>query len=67
MHRANQIQEMEPNDEQLQVWLDKNREHIRVPERRKIPMVCVEIRRQAQDIQGKIEDRGAGTDQAAQQ
>jgi parvulin-like peptidyl-prolyl isomerase len=55
LHRANLAREMAPDEKSLQAYFEKNRDQITVPEFRKVQMVSVKTRAEAEDIKAKIE------------
>jgi parvulin-like peptidyl-prolyl isomerase len=55
MHRSNLYREMEPSDEQLWDYIEDNRDSIMLREARKVQMVVVKTREEAEDVKGKIE------------
>ena len=55
LHRARLAAGMEPTDEQLHAFFDTHREQISVPEFRKVQMVMVNTRDEAQALKEKID------------
>jgi peptidyl-prolyl cis-trans isomerase C len=55
LHRERLIRSMEPSDAQLLEYFDAHRDAITVREARKVQMVVLETREQAEDIKNRIE------------
>jgi hypothetical protein len=66
-HRAELIRDMEPSDEELGGYFEENRERIVFKERRKILMVVLESREQAEEIKRRIDSGEITIYQAAQE
>ena len=55
LHRENLARDMEPTEEELHVYYEKNRDRILVKERRRIQMVVLPSKEQAEEVKAKIE------------
>jgi len=55
LHRRNLLASMEPSPEKIRTWYEENRDRIATPELRKVQMVVVKTREEAEDIRKKIE------------
>ncbi len=55
LHRASIIAGLEPTDEELQAYYAANRDAIRVPESRKLQMVVLKTREEAEQLKQRIE------------
>jgi parvulin-like peptidyl-prolyl isomerase len=55
LHRSQLIQDWTPSDEELKAYFEANKDKIVVPEMRKIQMVVLETKEEAEDIKQKIE------------
>jgi len=55
LHRGQLISDWTPSDEELKVFFEANKGKITVPEMRKVQMVVLESKRDAEDIKQKIE------------
>ncbi|MGD8931463.1 MAG: peptidylprolyl isomerase, partial [Chromatiales bacterium] len=55
LHRDNLIRQMEPSDAELWDYYEANREQIRVREARKIQMVVLKTRQEAETLKARIE------------
>jgi len=53
-HRENLLREMEPTEQEITVYYEKFGDRIKVPEARKVQMVVVKTREEAEDIKQKI-------------
>ncbi len=54
-HRENLVRGMEPTDEELRAYYEANRDQILVKEQRRIQMVVLPTREQAEEIKAKID------------
>jgi peptidyl-prolyl cis-trans isomerase C len=55
LHRENLIRQMEPNEAELWNYYEEKRDRIRVREARKIQMVVLDTRQQAESLKARIE------------
>lgn len=55
LHRENLIRQMEPTEAELWNYYEENRQQISVREERKIQMVVMKTREQAEEVKGRIE------------
>ena len=55
MHRENLVRDMEPTDDELRAYYEANRDRIAVKEQRRIRMVVLPTREQADDIKARID------------
>ena len=67
IHRARLIQDWQPSDDELRAYYMDNIEHLVVPESRKVQMVVVATKEEAEDIKQRIENGEITIYQAAQQ
>jgi parvulin-like peptidyl-prolyl isomerase len=67
IHRARLIQGWQPSEDELKTYYMDNIDHLVVPESRKIQMVVVATKEEAEDIKQRIEDGEITIYQAAQQ
>jgi len=54
-HRKNLVRAMEPSDEELRAYYQDNQDHIAVEERRRVQMVVLPTKEQAEEVKAKIE------------
>jgi len=66
LHREDVIHELEPSDEEIRAYYADNRDRIAVRERRKVQMVVLKTREEAEDIKKRIEEGLLTIHQAAQ-
>jgi len=66
-HREKLIKDWQPSDDELQAYYLEHMEEISAPESRKIQMVVVETREEAEDIKARIDSDELTMFQAAQQ
>jgi parvulin-like peptidyl-prolyl isomerase len=55
IHRDALFRDWEPGDRELRAYYEKNRDHIRVKERRKVRMVVLKTEQEAREVKQKIE------------
>jgi len=55
LHRGRLLKDMEPTEQELKAWYEANRGRLVVPEARKLHMVVVETRKEADALKGEIE------------
>ena len=67
IHRANLMQGWQPSEDELKTYYMDNIDHIMVPESRKLQMVLVATKEEAEDIKQRIEKGEITIYQAAQQ
>lgn len=67
MHREDLIADWQPSEEELQAFFEEHRDEISMPEARKVQMVVVKTREEAEDIKKKIEGAELTMYQAAQE
>ena len=67
IHRARLIQGWQPSEDELKTYYMDNIDHLVVPESRKVQMVVVATKEEAEDIKQRIEDGEITIYQAAQQ
>jgi parvulin-like peptidyl-prolyl isomerase len=67
IHRAKLIKSWQPSDDELKTYFMDNIDHISVPESRKVQMVVVATKEEAEDIKKRIDDGEITIYQAAQQ
>jgi parvulin-like peptidyl-prolyl isomerase len=65
-HREKLAKGMEPSDQELKAYYEANRNRFVVPESRKVQMVVVKTKEEAEDLKGKIEAHKMTMYQAAQ-
>ena len=66
MYREQLLKTMEPSDKELKAYYEANRERFVVPETRKLQIVVVKTKEEADDLKGKIEAGEMTMYQAAQ-
>jgi parvulin-like peptidyl-prolyl isomerase len=66
MYREQLLKRMEPSNKELKAYYEANRERFRVPETRKLQIVVVKTKEEADDLKGKIEAGEMTMSQAAQ-
>ena len=66
MYREQLLKTMEPSDKELRAYYEANRERFVVPETRKLQIVVVKTKEEADDLKGKIEAGEMTMYQAAQ-
>ncbi len=67
IHRARLIQDWQPSEDELKTYYMDNIDHLTVPESRKVQMVVVATKEEAEDIKQRIEKGEITIYQAAQQ
>jgi parvulin-like peptidyl-prolyl isomerase len=55
LHREGLLKKMEPSEQQLKAWYEANRDRLVIPETRKLHMVVVKTREEADALKDKIE------------
>ena len=65
LHRSQLISEWAPTDEELKVFFEANKDRISQPEMRKVQMVVLKTKEEAEDIRQKIESNEITMFQAA--
>jgi parvulin-like peptidyl-prolyl isomerase len=67
IHREQLVKSWQPSDDQLRTYFMDNIEHLEVPESRKVQMVVVATKKEAEDIKQRIDKGEITMFQAAQQ
>jgi parvulin-like peptidyl-prolyl isomerase len=67
LHRSKLIQDWQPTDEQLKAYFEEHRDSISIPEARKVQMVVVETREEAEAVKDRIDNGEITMYQAAQE
>jgi len=55
LHRGNLLQSWKPSDEELKAYFEAHKDQITIPEMRKVQMVVLKTKEEAEDIKQKIE------------
>jgi len=55
LHRGNLVQDMQPDEQELEAFFEENRERITVKETRNVQMVVLETEQEAREVKQKIE------------
>lgn len=67
MHRGQLVEELEPTDDEIRAYFDKHRDRITIPEARKIQMVVMPVKEDAERVKQQIESGEITIYEAAQE
>jgi parvulin-like peptidyl-prolyl isomerase len=67
MHRGQLVEELEPTDDEIRAYFDKHRDRITIPEARKVQMVVMPVKEDAERVKQQIESGEITIYEAAQE